>query len=358
MGTDLLQSSVAGVASPPAWQNTTPPPPPGPTAVSAVANALPWVASTQYAANQIVTNGGNFYISSIPHLSGASFSADSAYWTQFAGGSGGAVSSVFGRTGAVTATSGDYTVAEVTGAAPLASPSFTGTVNSAGTIEAAQGLVATAGAGVTGTILSASGASGATALSRWVGATSSGAPSSGTFALGDFVIDQTGKVWICTAAGTPGTWANAGASAGVSSFNSRTGAITPTSGDYTVAQVTGAAGTTATQTLTNKRVTPRNVTVTQSATPTINTDNTDVATISALAQAITSMTTNLSGTPLDGDPLIVRITDNGTARAITWGASFEASTIALPTATVGSAMLTVGFMYNGATSKWRCVGVA
>jgi hypothetical protein len=37
------------------------------------------------------------------------------------------VSSVFGRTGAVTATSGDYTVSEVTGAAPLASPTFTGT---------------------------------------------------------------------------------------------------------------------------------------------------------------------------------------------------------------------------------------
>ena len=42
------------------------------------------------------------------------------------GGGGGAVSSVFGRTGAVTATSGDYTVSEVTGAAPLASPALTG----------------------------------------------------------------------------------------------------------------------------------------------------------------------------------------------------------------------------------------
>ncbi len=39
-----------------------------------------------------------------------------------------AVSSVFGRTGVVTATSGDYAVAQVTGAAPLASPTFTGTV--------------------------------------------------------------------------------------------------------------------------------------------------------------------------------------------------------------------------------------
>ena len=37
------------------------------------------------------------------------------------------VASVFGRTGAVTAASGDYTVAQVTGAAPLASPALTGT---------------------------------------------------------------------------------------------------------------------------------------------------------------------------------------------------------------------------------------
>jgi hypothetical protein len=42
------------------------------------------------------------------------------------GGDGGAVSSVFGRSGAVIAATGDYTVAQVTGAAPLASPALTG----------------------------------------------------------------------------------------------------------------------------------------------------------------------------------------------------------------------------------------
>jgi hypothetical protein len=39
-----------------------------------------------------------------------------------------------------------------------------------------------------------------------MGATSAGAPTSGTFAVGDFIIDDTAIVWICTAAGTPGTW--------------------------------------------------------------------------------------------------------------------------------------------------------
>lgn len=38
----------------------------------------------------------------------------------------GAVTSVFGRTGAVIATTGDYSVSQITGAAPLNSPTFTG----------------------------------------------------------------------------------------------------------------------------------------------------------------------------------------------------------------------------------------
>lgn len=50
------------------------------------------------------------------------------------------------------------------------------------------------------------GLTGAVAASRYVGGTSSGAPSAGTFAVGDFVIDQTGMIWICTVAGTSGTW--------------------------------------------------------------------------------------------------------------------------------------------------------
>jgi len=117
-------------------------------------------------------------------------------------------------------------------------------------------------------------------------------------------------------------------------------------------------GTTDTNTLTNKRITARTGTVASSATPTINTDNVDYYSITALAAAITSFTTNLSGTPTIGQTLWISITDNGTARAITWGASFEASTIALPITTVISTRLDVAFIWNEATSKWRCVGVA
>lgn len=41
--------------------------------------------------------------------------------------------------------------------------------------------------------------------------TGSGAPSTGTWAAGDVVLDATGTVYLCTAAGTPGTWAGAAA---------------------------------------------------------------------------------------------------------------------------------------------------
>jgi len=110
-----------------------------------------------------------------------------------------------------------------------------------------------------------------------------------------------------------------------------------------------------TQTLTNKRVTPRVSSETSSATPTINTDNVDCHSITALAAAITSFTSNLSGTPTNFQKLTIRIKDDGTGRAITWGASFEAVGVALPTTTVANKRLTVGFLYDTVAAKWGCV---
>lgn len=99
-------------------------------------------------------------------------------------------------------------------------------------------------------------------------------------------------------------------------------------------------------------------TVTSSATPTINTDTTDIFTITALATAITSMTTNLSGTPVNGQKLIIRIKDDGTARAITWGALFASRGATLPTTTVLGKYTYVGLIYNSTAAVWDCVAVA
>ncbi len=114
-----------------------------------------------------------------------------------------------------------------------------------------------------------------------------------------------------------------------------------------------------TGTLTNKRITKRVLALSAgSATPAINTDSYDVVHITAQSAAITSFTTNLTGTPVDGDSLSISITDDGTARALSFGASFEAGAAALPTTTVVSTRLDVDFRWNTVTTKWRCMAVS
>jgi len=117
-----------------------------------------------------------------------------------------------------------------------------------------------------------------------------------------------------------------------------------------------------TDTLTNKRITKRvSTTSGPGATPSMDTDNYDLFQFTSLAAAITSMTTNLTGTPNAGDLLWIQFRDNGTARAITWGSKFAASgTVPLPTTTVASTTLNVGFVYDTtqATPIWSCVAVA
>ena len=127
---------------------------------------------------------------------------------------------------------------------------------------------------------------------------------------------------------------------GESTFLSGVNTVTPTS----------------TTTFTNKRITARVDSTTSSATPTINTDNIDTYKLTAQAVDITSFTTNLTGTPTDDQILHIVIIGTAT-RAIIWGSKFEASTVALPTTTVSTDRLDVYFIWNTATSKWRCGGV-
>jgi hypothetical protein len=157
---------------------------------------------------------------------------------------------------------------------------------------------------------------------------------------------------------TTGTYTLTGTAAKTLTFNN---SLTLAGTDATTITFQGTdtyIGRATTDTVINKRVTRRFITTTQSATPTINTDNTDIASITGLAQAITSMTTNLTGTPVAGDYMQIQITDNGTARAITWGAKFASTTTALPTTTVISTLLRVGFQWNTVAAVWQCIAVA
>jgi len=110
-------------------------------------------------------------------------------------------------------------------------------------------------------------------------------------------------------------------------------------------------------TLTNTRIIRRSGSVLSASAPTINTDNYDFYCVSAQAEDITSFTKNLSGTPEAGQLLWISIIGTAT-RSITWGTSFESSTTSLPVATVGTARLDIGFIWNATSSKWRCIATA
>ena len=111
-------------------------------------------------------------------------------------------------------------------------------------------------------------------------------------------------------------------------------------------------GATDTQTMTNKRITPRVFTQTSNSTPTPNCDHYDVHIITA--QTATADFQTPTGTPTEGQTLKIAITGTAT-RAITWSTGYEAG-VPLPTTTNGTSRLEVGFIWNTVTSKWRCIG--
>lgn len=97
-------------------------------------------------------------------------------------------------------------------------------------------------------------------------------------------------------------------------------------------------------------------TTASTASLTIDSDTYNRYTVTALAAA---MTINApTGTPVDGQNLIIRIKDNATARALTWNAAFRAIGVTLPTTTVISKTMYIGCTYNSADSKWDVIAVA
>ena len=118
-------------------------------------------------------------------------------------------------------------------------------------------------------------------------------------------------------------------------------------------------GTTDTQTLTNKRTTQRIGTVASASTITPTGDSSDQYNVTALAVPATIAAP--SGTPTDGQKLVLRFKDNGTAQALTWTTSsgaYRAVGVTLPTTTVLSKTLYIGCLYNAADVFWDVVAVA
>ena len=103
---------------------------------------------------------------------------------------------------------------------------------------------------------------------------------------------------------------------------------------------------------------PRVTAVTSSATPTPNANTQDIYSLTALATAAAFVTP--SGSPVNGQKLIIRIKDNGTARALSFDPGYVAGGVALPTTTVVNKIMELGFEYNtdNSLNKWRLIGLA
>lgn len=80
--------------------------------------------------------------------------------------------------------------------------------------------------------------------------------------------------------------------------------------------------------------------------------------VSITAQAAALNLANPTGTAQNGWAIAIRIKDNGTARAITYGTQYRALGITLPTTTVVSKTLYLGMVYNSVDTKWDVVSVA
>jgi hypothetical protein len=106
----------------------------------------------------------------------------------------------------------------------------------------------------------------------------------------------------------------------------------------------------------------REQTAASAATLTPNADESDTCTLYQQAEPLTIANPSPAATAIQGQKLIIRITDDGTPRAITWGSEYRAIQSSLPTTTTAGKILYLGFIYHrdnlGAYAKWDLVANA
>lgn len=213
-------------------------------------------------------------------------------------------------------------------------------------------------------------ATSATALAFGVLPTLAGGTGDSNYSNGQLLIGNTttGSLTKATlTAGTGITITNAPGSITINSSGSITypaaGVVVSTGSGWgtslSPAPSSALVGISDTQTLTNKRVSPRVVSITSASTITPDGDGCDQYDVTALATGVGGSTIAApSGTPTDGQKLIIRIKDNGTAATLAWATTagaYRAVGVVLPTATVVSSVFYAGCLWNAQDGYWDVV---
>lgn len=186
------------------------------------------------------------------------------------------------------------------------------------------------------------------------------APNKSTFVFNDgtnVVEASTATPTIDLTTDVTGILPSANGGTGTAYFTAVVSGGSTTTRTYTFPDAnTTVAGLTTTQTFTNKRITARVNGTTTDTTITPNGDTTDQYNVTALGSAVVFATP--TGTPTNGQKLIIRIKDNGISRTLTWSSAYRQIGTVLPAATTAGKTIYVGCVYNTEAGYWDVVAVA
>lgn len=147
----------------------------------------------------------------------------------------------------------------------------------------------------------------------------------------------------------------------ITGYGSDTG---PTADDLivTVDMTSGANKKVALGSLRALFATKRVTSITSGSSPTPNWDTTDIYVITNLGgTAGTSITATFgapSGTPSDGQSIVIRVKDNGTAQNLAYNASFRGVGVTPPTTTTPGKVLYLGCVWNAQDGTVDIIAVA
>jgi hypothetical protein len=298
-----------------------------------------------------IANGGT-NSTGIPTAGGVAYGTGTAYAVTVAGTSGQVLTSngAAAPTWAAPASTGVSSISFAsTGLTP--NTATTGAVTVAGTLNVASGGTGLA-SGTSGGVLyysNTNALASSTLLASnalMVGGGAGAAPA--TVTTGTGVVTALG-----VNTGSAGAFVVNGGALGTPA----SGTVTNLTGTASI-NINGSVGATTPDTGTFTRLRTGVAAISSSATITPTSDAVNQYNVIALATPATIAAP--SGTPVDGQKLLIRIKDDGTARALTWNSIYRPIGTSLPATTVAGKVTYIGCIYNSGDTfniKWDVVAV-